>query len=62
MKLVKLKPCPFCGGEARRIKNFVYYVACSNPKCLVVPYTFGYNRQSDATKAWNKRTKDADSN
>lgn len=39
MEEIKLKPCPFCGGEARiEIANvssgiMTMYVACSNPEC-----------------------------
>lgn len=59
-KLVELKPCPFCGGEATRFgnhRNNRYSVACKNDKCVVRPSTLFYDRQCDATKAWNKRCK-----
>lgn len=62
-KRVDLKPCPFCGGEAIRIKRDKayygesYFVRCDNSNCNVHPRTDSYDRQCDATKAWNRRAK-----
>lgn len=55
-KLVELKPCPFCGGEAVRVHSYLSYrVECANVKCNVRAETYTFDRQTDATKAWNKR-------
>lgn len=63
-KLVELKPCPFCGGKAVRVKRDKvyfgesYYVQCNNIKCNVRPCTSAYDRLCDATQVWNRRAKD----
>lgn len=57
-KLVELKRCPFCGCEATRKYNEfskLHYICCDNVNCLVTVRSHGYQRQCDATKAWNKR-------
>jgi len=59
---VKLKPCPFCGGEAE-IDDKIYsfgpvevVVQCSNNNCGVVPTTNYYYDKARSIKEWNKRT------
>ena len=58
---LELKPCPFCGGEAYRTEAYLplltlkieaYAVKCLH--CQACAYGM---RQSDATKAWNRRAK-----
>lgn len=55
--LNKLKPCPFCGGEAEIIKSFLYgkvagYVPnCKKCGCQLPMYTSKQN----AKNAWNRR-------
>lgn len=60
----KLKPCPFCGGEAILIKAseqdsrlplIMYDVACNNSDCLVNPNTENRELKEEAIKAWNTR-------
>ena len=53
MKETELKPCPFCGGEARRYNgnHDMHGVVCK--KCNAKVY--GYANQASATKAWNRR-------
>lgn len=57
----ELKPCPFCGGEARLLPHIfyglknTYGVECS--KCGVMTMQF-YDTERDAEKAWNRRVKD----
>ena len=55
---IKLKPCPFCGGEARRYcgKTDFHGIVCK--KCSAKIY--GYGSQGAATKAWNRRVDNAD--
>ena len=54
----ELKPCPFCGGEARRYygNTECYGVCCK--KCSAKIY--GYASKGSATKAWNKRAKEGE--
>ena len=55
----ELKPCPFCGGEAKiSAENFgaKYFVRCINIKnCLVRPFTISYSTEEEAVNAWNRR-------
>ena len=64
-----LKPCPFCGGEARTkidisgVDNLLYEVVCDAPFCPcygkedeVCPS--GYVDKNEAIQAWNTRTID----
>lgn len=57
---IKLKPCPFCGGQAK-IKRYVNgcnewsEIRCS--KCGVRQDSImnGYYKDDEATEAWNRR-------
>ena len=53
----KLKPCPFCGGEATIKRNLYgdYYIACNNKNCLCVAFTIIFARESEAIGVWNRR-------
>lgn len=54
---LKLKPCPFCGGEAIRgiachvNEDYAFRVECRECK-IVTPF---YDTEADAIKAWNRR-------
>lgn len=54
--MAKLKPCPFCGGEANRYygSRDAYGVCCT--KCTAKVY--GYWTKGAATRAWNRRAND----
>lgn len=59
--MAKLKPCPFCGGEARPViyhnKECTwvrYYVQC---RCCDVR-TSKYMNREIAIEAWNRRCED----
>lgn len=56
----KLKPCPFCGGEAEliaTIRNWsgepkmMYLVKCKNRCCNQFPH----DTKEEAREAWNRR-------
>lgn len=47
----KLKPCPFCGGEARLIGHSPYSITCCNCRTTTVIC----NTPDDAIDAWNNR-------
>lgn len=60
----KLKPCPFCGGEARVNERYrggtanrkMYWISCS--ACGISQQhdnTSGYRYQSKAIERWNTR-------
>lgn len=57
----KLKPCPFCGGEAslERSHHTVfgdgYWVECENANCPCNPHTIDYRDEDMAVNAWNER-------
>ena len=63
----KLKPCPFCGGEAimyeyplnddRTINLFA--VGCNNENCGVLPESPYYIKEN-AIEAWNTRANQND--
>ena len=50
---MSLKPCPFCGGEARGYEGKIdaHGVVCN--KCGAKIY--GYASKGAATRAWNRR-------
>lgn len=53
---LKLKPCPFCGGEAfvHMLGNEIakgYYIACD--ECGAKTIVFGY--EAEAIEEWNRR-------
>ena len=58
--MAELKPCPFCGGEARIVENdplgmgkkefFTYGAIC--PSCGA---NFWKNTETEAEEAWNRR-------
>ena len=56
----KLKPCPFCGADAKIIKSedtdsslkYIFTVQCSNPFCGI---SYECSRKDVAIKLWNKR-------
>lgn len=58
----ELKPCPFCGGEARiymndsDLDNILYYCMCTNDRgCNVLPITLDHYSEEEAAAAWNTR-------
>lgn len=59
MNEVKLKPCPFCGGEAYTFYDSRLYcemlcgVACS--ACGALVYIYPSKSQKNAIKLWNTR-------
>lgn len=60
MAEIKLKPCPFCGGEAKiigeRVNNKeLYLVKCRDNDCDVQPFTDSFRSMDRAIKAWNTR-------
>ena len=51
--MIKLKPCPFCGGEAELFgieSNGIFYVECSNCDA-----NNNFDTPEKAISAWNKR-------
>lgn len=57
MNKKKLKPCPFCGAEGKKLlvlqDDGEYYVQCDNYGCGALgPYK---DLPTEAVEAWNKR-------
>ncbi len=56
---VKLKPCPFCGGEAEIIDNEYFVdVSCKDHHCRGWADSLSYKSKEQAIKAWNRRVND----
>ena len=62
-KTVRLKSCPFCGGEAELIRKelpdrpltFRYFVMCIDSTCEIKAETCLHREQEMAIDVWNKR-------
>lgn len=56
----ELKPCPFCGGEAKvifsRTTEVQWKVRCKSVDCDVRPTTSWFIEKEDAIDRWNRRT------
>lgn len=62
MELMKLKPCPFCGGEAFMEswiarKGFEANVHCNSCSAMVYTITYDFEEQAEknAIEQWNRR-------
>ena len=52
----KLKPCPFCGSEAKLFEVCgLYIVKCKNPRCGIKHEAF---RKGEVISMWNTRAED----
>ena len=52
----KLKPCPFCGGEAHiQTFHFRYRVGCGTSGCIAGRLNRAYGTPEEAAAAWNRR-------
>lgn len=61
-----LKPCPFCGGDARIVvlkKGFKSIIVCMTPECGFMRHSYNNgdtdeNAARRLTTAWNRRVSD----
>ena len=59
----KLKPCPFCGSEAKPVfrgRGGVNYVVCSNEEGCWCGMTCPVTTPEEAARIWNRRAIDRD--
>ena len=59
--MAELKPCPFCGGEAKLIKcGKEWYVECNSHMftCYPKPWTGYIDTAEYAIEIWNRRAED----
>ena len=58
--MIKLKPCPFCGGEAQLFVSEGVRVLCTkchaSSKTLMDCMNHKFNAVEKVIKAWNNRT------
>ena len=67
-KLTELKPCPFCGGEAKIVEYYIkgvankkhYFVECKNCGVRRDNHHDGYRTRQDVINAWNRREENDD--
>ena len=59
---MNLKPCPFCGGEAKietketfYTEGTLYRAGCHNIDCFIAPKTTWHWNEKIARKMWNTR-------
>lgn len=53
---MKIKPCPFCGGEAKLEKmGYPHHVYCTKCSARVTGKGFDKDGEQDAIKRWNTR-------
>lgn len=63
MSEAKLKPCPFCSGEAViKPAGFYLHIECSICQSRGTPFNtdtsdFTYDAKKEAIEAWNRRAK-----
>ena len=59
--MAELKPCPFCGGEAKlehlSKSSMVYCLSCKASSKLI-EYAPDYASDEKAIEAWNRRAED----
>lgn len=55
MNNIKLKPCPFCGGEAVQRESLFGFFAIECIQCGALVSFFGKERRDLCAKAWNWR-------
>lgn len=60
---IKLKPCPFCGGEAyvhRRLNKDRRFVICKDTSCVGHNLYIQFDTEIEAIMAWNRRAYEPD--
>jgi Lar family restriction alleviation protein len=53
----KLRPCPFCGGEARLMPTEKMGWVWNEIKCNKCGVSVGYVHESQLIRRWNRRAK-----
>lgn len=60
MREIKLLPCPFCGGPARRSNGGTgdktrFGTGCARSRCPAALFSLAHTTQEEADAAWNHR-------
>lgn len=57
--MMKLKPCPFCGGEARIDRNIFAFPTSYSVICKICEAESEvFNTEKEVIEAWNRRVTD----
>ena len=59
--MAELKPCPFCGGEAKLdhlVKSSIVWCKCCMASTKSMEFSPEYASDEKAIEAWNRRAED----
>ena len=58
--MAELLPCPFCGGEAKEVSNYLGQLSvlceCCGAKVFFIKGDYAVRKHSELRECWNTRT------